>query len=178
MKYLISVVCALSFGAAAFAAAPSQASIERLLSVTEVEKLLGTMYQQMDGMMKAGMDQALRGKTLPPEAQKLAETLRAKLMANMKQELGWDAMKDLYIQVYAESFTQEEIDGLIAFYESPAGRAFVAKMPIVMQKSMTMMQSRMGPIMQNMQRSLQEAIQEVQAVKAAPEQADAPKPKA
>jgi hypothetical protein len=171
MKYLISLVCVFSCYAAALAAAPSNASLERLLAVTEVEKMLGTMHQQMEVMMKSGMDQALRGKSLPPEAEQAAATLRGKLVASMRQELSWESMKDLYIQVYAESFSQEEIDGLIAFYESPAGKAFVAKMPMVMQKSMAMMQQRMGPIIQRMQQSMQEAIAEVQAIKPA-----APKP--
>ena len=47
-------------------------------------------------------------------------------------------------------FTQEEIDGLIAFYESPAGATFVEKMPVVMQKSMSIMQSRAATVMEKM----------------------------
>jgi hypothetical protein len=80
----------------------------------------------------------------------------------VKSELSWEKMRDLYQQVYAETFTQEEVDGLIAFYESPAGKAFVAKMPTVMQKSMVLMQQRMAPMVQRLQQSLQETVLEVQ----------------
>jgi uncharacterized protein len=62
--------------------------------------------------------------------------------AMLREEMTWDKLRPVYVQIYQESFTQEEIDGLIAFYESPAGFAFVEKMPFVMQKSMSIMQSR------------------------------------
>jgi hypothetical protein len=66
-------------------------------------------------------------------------------------------------QIYQESFTQEEIDGLIAFYESPAGVAFVEKMPFAMQKSMSIMQSRMAPMMEKIKAAMKEAIAEPKA---------------
>ena len=31
-------------------------------------------------------------------------------MTNFRSELSWERMKDLYIRVYSETFTQEEID--------------------------------------------------------------------
>ncbi len=50
---------------------------------------------------------------------------------------------------------------MIAFYKSPAGVALIQKMPAIMQESMIAMQERMGPIMQNIQKSLQEAALEM-----------------
>lgn len=93
------------------------------------------------------------------------QRFQQKLMANMKAELSWDKMKDLYIQVYSETFTQEDINGLLEFYGSPAGKAFVAKMPMVMQRTMTLMQEKMGPMMRNMEQSLREAVREVEALR-------------
>jgi hypothetical protein len=74
-------------------------------------------------------------------------------------------MRPLYIQIYQESFTQEEIDGLIAFYKSPLGIAFVEKMPLVMQKSMTIMQSRTGPLMEKMKAVIDQAMADAKAAK-------------
>jgi len=72
-------------------------------------------------------------------------------------------MRPLYIQIYQETFTQEEIDGLIAFYKSPAGVAFVDKMPVVMQRSMSIMQSRIAPMMEKMKAAMQQAADEAKA---------------
>jgi hypothetical protein len=77
--------------------------------------------------------------------------------------LTWEKLRPLYVQIYQESFTQEEIDGPIAFYESPAGVAFVEKLPFVMQKSMSIMQSRMAPMMEKMKAAMKEAIAEPKA---------------
>lgn len=165
MNNLRSVIYLLLACALAHAAPPSKESIERLLIVTEAEKLVTAMPQQIETVMKANMDQALSGQVMPAEAREFAESFRKKMMAGVMEELSWPKMKDLYLEIYGETFTQEEIDGLIAFYESPAGKAFVVKMPLVMQKSMTAMQQRMGPIMQKMQASMKEALQEMQEMR-------------
>lgn len=39
------------------------------------------------------------------------------------------------VQVYADHFTQEDIEGLISFYETPLGKKAVHEMPQIMQES-------------------------------------------
>jgi uncharacterized protein len=161
MRHLCLLACLLIACVPLHAAPPKKESVEKLLVVTDVEKLLTSMQQQIDGVMKNAMNEAFRGQQMTPEAAALSERLQKKLMTNFRSELSWEKMKDLYIRVYTETFTQEEIDGLLEFYGSPAGKAFVAKMPMVMQKTMSLMQERMAPMMENTQRSIQEAVQEV-----------------
>jgi hypothetical protein len=55
--------------------------------------------------------------------------------------MSWEKMKPMYVQLYRDTFEQEEVDGLIAFYKSPAGQAYVTKMPLLMSKSMAISQS-------------------------------------
>src|SRR4051812_31679076 len=126
MRTLLSLVFTLVACATVCAAPPSKESVEKLLVATEVEKLLGSMQEQIDGVMKNTMVQAFRGQELPAEARDFSDRFQQKMMANLKSELSWERMKELYIRVYSETFTQEEIDGLLDFYGSPAGKAFVA----------------------------------------------------
>jgi hypothetical protein len=79
----------------------------------------------------------------------------------LRDQLSWGNLKKIYIPIYRESFTQEEIDGLIAFYSSPAGNALVVKMPIVAQKSMAATQQLIVPMMQQMQKAVAEATAEM-----------------
>ena len=74
-------------------------------------------------------------------------------------------MRPMFVQIYQESYTQEEVDGLVAFYQSPIGVAYIEKMPIVMQKSMTLVQTRMGPMMEKMQAALKQAMEEAKTPK-------------
>jgi hypothetical protein len=171
MKSTLYVVIALLVCSAARAAAPTSESIEKLLVVTNSEKMVGAIQGQVEQAMKAGMAQAFRNQKMDADAQQLADALGKRMTAELQDELSWDKLKPIYVQVYSETFTQEEIDGLIAFYESAAGKAFVAKMPIVMQKTMGLMQQRMGPMMQKMQKAIQDTVQEVQAAKANKENA-------
>ena len=73
-------------------------------------------------------------------------------------QMSWPRLKPLYTKIYQDAFTQEEIDGLIAFYRSPAGMAYVDKMPLVTQKSMDLMQSLMPPMMKRVQAAMAKAV--------------------
>src|ERR1035437_650897 len=59
-----------------------------------------------------------------------------RMMEMMAQELSWNKMKDDYIALYAETFTEDEMKGMIAFYKSPAGQAFTKKHPELSKRSM------------------------------------------
>jgi hypothetical protein len=162
MKALALLACALFLATPLFAQTASKESINRLLKAANAEQMLTNIHAQLDNTMKAAMTQALKSQNAGADAQQYADAFSKKMSDEVKAELSWEKMRDLYQQVYAESFTQEEVDGLIAFYESPAGKAFVAKMPTVMQKSMVLMQQRMAPMVERLQRSLQETVLEVQ----------------
>ena len=74
-------------------------------------------------------------------------------------------MEDVYLQVYRETFTQEEITSIIAFYSSPAGKAMVEKVPVAMQKAGTLMQARIGPMTQKLQAMIEQFQKDVEKAK-------------
>lgn len=164
MKFILTVVLSLFVSCAAFAAPPSDSSLERLLDVTGAQNLTQSMRKQFDNMMGPMFDQAINAKNLTPEKRKEAERFlkifSAKVSKIMDEEMAWDRLKGDYMQIYRESFSQKEVNDLIAFYESPTGRAFVQKMPIVMQKSMVLMRQRLGPMVQKIQQAAQETAAE------------------
>ena len=169
MKILsaILLVAALTLSASIQAAPPSDQSVEKLLELTQAGKMMDSAFAQMDGLMKASMKQVTKGKPVGAEEQAIMDRQQSKMIAIMKEEFCWEKMKDSFMKVYSQTFTQEEIDGLIAFYQSPAGIAFVAKQPELMKQTMTMMQERMGPMMKKIQQMTEETTKEVKALKAA-----------
>jgi hypothetical protein len=50
------------------------------------------------------------------------------------------------VKAYAETFTDEEIDGMLAFYETPAGRAVVTKIPSINTRMSGLIQSEMNAL--------------------------------
>jgi hypothetical protein len=140
----------------AFGAPPTPASLDKLLAVTGVERNLAASRAYAEGMMRSMVDEQAGRRQMNDEQRQKLEAMKEKVMDALREEMTFAKSRPYLIRIYAETFTQEEIDGLIAFYESPAGRAFTAKMPMVMHKSMLAMQERMQPLMRRMEDSLKE----------------------
>jgi len=142
------------------AAPATPESIEQLLTLTRAEGILDAVYANMDQIMRQAMAESLKGQKITPEQQRFIDAAPARFARVVREELSWDKLRPMYVQIYQQSFTQEEIDALTAFYRTPAGMAFVAKMPAVMQRSMGAMQSRMRPLLDRMQQAVDEALAE------------------
>jgi hypothetical protein len=136
---------------------PSDASVKQLLEIAQVRKLVDSIMTQMDNLMQQTVAQAVQGRPIPPKVQKEIDQTRAEMMATMKELLDWSKLEPMYMRVYQKTFTQQEVDGMLAFYKTPAGQAVLGKMPAVMQNTMDEMQQLMGPVMQKIQK-LQEDV--------------------
>src|SRR4051812_36357777 len=157
----------------------SSASVERLLAAAHTEQLLKGVQERQRGVMDSVLRQveatrARQGQPLSPEAQARARAAGEKARAAMADEMGWDKLRPLIVQVYSESFSDEEIQGLIAFYESPTGRMFVERMPQVTERMMRVIAERMGPMMQRLQRSITEDAEAPGRAPAPPSTAPSP----
>lgn len=149
--YVLSVLLVVAAICCAKAAPPSDASIEQMLKATHADQMVDQMITQMSNGMQQGMQQALQGRTPTPAQQAKIEEFRTKLTALLRDELSFAKMKDIYIQVYRDTFTQDEINSIVSFYSTPGGKALVEKMPVAMQKSGALAQARMGPLLQKIQ---------------------------
>jgi hypothetical protein len=81
---------------------------------------------------------------VPKEARAAAEEMQKRMAEWMQTRLSWEKMKPLYVKIYSETLTEEELDGSIAFYRTPVGQSLLKKMPLIMQKSMSSVQGLMG----------------------------------
>ena len=76
----------------------------------------------------------------------------------MCDEFSWAKLEKIYIQVYGEAFSEDEVQALIGFYKSPTGRMMIRKTPVVLEKTMALVQQEMIPIMQKMQRNVADKV--------------------
>lgn len=79
------------------------------------------------------------------DAEKTRE-VQAEIMKLIEEEFSWERVKPEYVKLYADLFTEDELAGLIAFYQSPVGKAFVSKMPTLMERSAELTQRQMMKI--------------------------------
>jgi hypothetical protein len=144
-------------------APPSEASIRQLLEVAQAHKLVDSVMAQMDNLAQQTIAQATKGQQISPKVQKDIDRRRVELAAMMKELLDWKKLEPMYVRIYQKTFSQQEIDGMLAFYKTPAGQAVLSKMPAAMQNTMDEMQAAMGPVMQKMEQMQQDVVAEIKA---------------
>ena len=169
MTKRILLVLALALSCSALNAADqpaSEASIKQLLEVTHARQLVDTIMAQMDATMKNVMQQVSQGRPVPPQVQKTFDQTHNEVNNIMRQELSWDKLEPMYVRVYQKTFTQSELDNLLAFYKTPGGQALINKMPLVMQNTMAEVQQMLTPVMQRIQRMQQDMVAQMQSEQA------------
>lgn len=141
----------------------SEESVKQLLELAQAQKLIESVMAQMDELMKQTIYQAAQGREIPPKVQKEIDKRQAEVVGLMKELLDWKKLEPMYVRIYQKTFSQQEVDGMIAFYKTPAGQAVVAKMPAAMQNTMNEIQQMMGPVMEKLQRMQQDVGAEMKA---------------
>jgi len=144
---------------------PTVESVEALLVANKSEAIMESVNANMENVLRQGMAQTLAGKKVTPQLQSFLDNAPRQFAEAMKEEMSWARLKPMYVQLYQESFTQEEVNSLVAFYHSPASEALANKMPDVMQKTKALVQSRVAPMMEKMRIATARAMAEAQSSK-------------
>jgi hypothetical protein len=167
LRYVILLAYLAMCPAIAAEAPASETSIRELLTITQSQKLLDGTMGQVDAMMQRSMKQALAGQsTLTADQQTIMDRMRTQMIALIREDMKWETLEPMFIDVYKQSFTQKEVDGMLDFYKSEPGQAVIAKMPLVMQNTMQAMQGRMAVMLPKLQQLQQDAIAELKASRA------------
>ncbi len=90
-----------------------------MLRLTNAEQMMKQSFDQMQAMQTA----QLAKMDLPPGAKPKAAEIQNRMMQLIQDRLSWEKFKPAFVQLYADTYTDEELDGIIAFYKSPAGKA-------------------------------------------------------
>ncbi len=152
----IALTAALAISLQAHAAPASQASVEKTLELMRAEQTIQAVWGPVEANMRQMAAQARGNKPATPEQQAAEDRSIQRAMAVMHEEMNWQKMKPQYVKLYEDTFSQEEINGLNAFYSSPAGQAYLAKMPMLMQHTMQLMQATMQSITPRLKQALQD----------------------
>jgi len=164
-RFLIILVlsCSATFGQSTV---PSEASIKELLELTQQSrKVTDSVMAQMNQLMNSAIEQVTKGEKLPPNAQNRVDQDKSEIAKMMHDILDYDKVLPMDVRIYQKSFTQAEVDGLVAFYKTPAGQALISKMPVVVENTFAEMRTMITPITQRIQQMQQSLIVEMQKEK-------------
>lgn len=122
---------------------------------------------QMTKAMDSSFEQIVQFSDQMVDAQNLSaeEAAKAKELSKKSMEITFAKVKNIdwvtmFSEIYAEVFSQKELQELINFYLSPIGQKMIEKQPQLMQATMRKMQVEMGKIMPEIQRDIQKAIED------------------
>lgn len=130
---------------------------ELLLTAMHVEQQQKEMMDQMTQMVIGQVKQQMQkqGSVSDAEMAKMEERQKH-LFALVAETTSWKHMKPVFVRAYADTFTETELDGIIAFYATPAGKAMITKQPSLNTKIMGTVQEQMQDLMPKIEAIMKE----------------------
>jgi hypothetical protein len=152
--------------------ATKSAKIDEIFRLTKVDQV----QKQMMDQMKAVLPSVEQQMGVPGDPHEMSDELQTRILDYLSSRLSWEKMKPGFTKLYSDAFTEDEIDGMLAFYKSPAGQAMLTKMPQLASKSMALAQQQMAGVYPELRRIVQEyTIEHTKQPPAAPPQSNPPK---
>lgn len=121
--------------------ASHNASAEKFLALANADKLGTPVYMQVQQMFAQRFAQT----KAPASKQPVLESYQAKANAALDNAIGWNKLKPKMVDLYTQTFTEQELKDLVKFYESPLGRKVLREMPKVTQQSAQLTQQTLEP---------------------------------
>lgn len=161
-RWLALAVVFLTMSVSAHAdEASKRAKVEQLMAAMNMERTItdamAAIRAQVSQAMQAmpGMNQAT------PEQKKLIENFQGQVNKLVDEATSWKVLGPQYVDLYAQIYTEDEIEGILAFYQSPAGKAMVAKTPELTSKGMVISQRMMADLQPKIGVLLQQFLEQV-----------------
>ena len=160
IRLLLTLALAFASVATATAAAPSDADINRLLAASRAQTMLDSMLPQMEAMQQQQFAELSRNPNLTAEGRAQLQRIQQRTSQTVRQALAWSQMRQLYVDIYKQSFSREDVLAMAEFYESPAGQSLLDKTPQLMQNLMAAIQQKMQPLLADLQKDLEQITAE------------------
>lgn len=140
LKTLLFPFAALALCANAFAAQPSDASLERLFEVQKMDALLDQSFQSMEGIVLSDPNVQKFLKDAPEDKRPQLEAVLKKYATRSIAEINTPQVRAQLRKAALDGtktvLTQEEVNALIGFYSTAVGQSILDKMPRYLEATM------------------------------------------
>jgi uncharacterized protein len=136
--------------------ASKRAKVEEMIRITKMDQMMSQMMDKMSERMKALTSKQTASLNMTAEQRKVFDDYQAHIHQIMADSVSWEKIKPLIIDAYSETYTDEELDGILTFYRTPAGQALIAKSPQLVAKTMDLVQKQMLDIQPKIQQATED----------------------
>jgi hypothetical protein len=135
----------------------TEAKARELMATMKITENIEKSFAQISKFSEGIIDSQDLDEEAKEKAKKVA---KASTEASLKElaTLDWEG---IFAEVYSKVFTEEELQGLIDFYNSPIGKKFINKQTDLQVATMNRLQVELAKVMPKIQEDVQKAIQKV-----------------
>ncbi|HEN8714427.1 TPA: DUF2059 domain-containing protein [Pseudomonas putida] len=152
-----AVALACASGQVLAATASHNAAAEKFLTLANADKLGTPVYMQVQQMFAQRFAQT----KAPATKQSVLESYQAKANAALDSAIGWNKLKPKMVDLYTQTFTEQELKDLVKFYQSPLGKKVLSQMPKVTQQSAQLTQQSLEPAVPVVNKLLEDMTNEL-----------------
>ncbi|HEY8997391.1 MAG TPA: DUF2059 domain-containing protein [Edaphobacter sp.] len=173
---LLPLVLCASIGAAHADDASKRAKAQEMLGLLHTERV---SQQIENNIMKqvAAMPQQLFGGQVPPASKEKFDAFQQQLQQATEAQIGWKVLQPEYVDLYAKTYTEPELDAILAFYKSPAGQSMLTKSPELSSQSVQLVQAKMAVLQPQLQKLAEDFVQSTKPASTQPPPTLNPTPK-
>lgn len=151
---IFALAVLLAVAPLAAAQQPSEAQVDRLLEVMRAKETLDATLPQVQAMQQQMVAQMTADQDLDEEDRARINRMLESTNSSLATVLTWERMGPMYRDIYAQTFTADDVEAIIGFYESPAGQKTLDKMPQLMQNTMNAVQQLVMPLLQQLEQDI------------------------
>ena len=115
----------------------ASAAASRLLDTMRIGELMAQLMNEMPGVIGGAIPIA------PDQDPAMRDELMRLAMVKMEEYVGFDALRDEYVALYANSYSAEDMDALSDFFDTDVGQRYLDAQPAMTTESGRIVQERM-----------------------------------
>jgi hypothetical protein len=155
---LVLVIASLAPFSARADDASKIAKIHEFFRITKVGELTDHTMTVTINQVTTRLTGRYASAQLTPAQQRQVNEFTARIKGLILSSMSWKSLEPEYTKLYADAYTEQQIDDLIAFYKTSTGQAVVEKTPMLIQQASELAQKRLAAAMPQAQQLSTEAM--------------------
>jgi hypothetical protein len=163
MKIALFACILLTLPCKSNAAAPSAKSVERLVALSISNDTIAAMRRSIEDSQMKILDQALVSTDLGKITEAISRKLKSRIEADIGSEFSEQNLRAFYCYAFANTYTQEEVDGILAFFDTAPDKAYLAKKTALISDLSNTVSARPVAFAAKIMQEVQLAVNETQS---------------
>ncbi|MGB0206131.1 MAG: DUF2059 domain-containing protein [Neptuniibacter sp.] len=156
MKYFIFIAC-LTISGFSLAQEKSLSLAKRLYVALDTQSQIDAMAVNLQNITK----QQMASVKIPEKARPFIEQKYSEIYALLFNSFKSEEIQQKYIESFAKTYTERELEQVVEFFESPAGKAYIAKAPQLQKSQLAIAQAQVAAINPAIQKIQQQITAEL-----------------